>query len=262
MSTFGGQRIPMGTFSVVVLFNVGDMGDSEAEAEAVRRQMERAEEALRPESAALKKAVDHYLRGDHEYRYLLDQILPVAPTDADRQRTISLPNYRNRLIAWLHAEDRLLPDWFYFELMSREELPRWQQEKIAANFCLRHLGPGGYLRDWETSPQGYDSVYGSGSGPFALQLAWGATRDPSFSNHAIPDPLWRSVLDGRKLPDEMAAEFDAANDPEQAWRFATTVWMFARDEDLGPWKARCLEQSVRKFPQWPCIPEWARADGS
>jgi hypothetical protein len=262
MSTMGEHSIPMGTFSLVVGINVGDRGSSEKDLEAFRRKAKGAERELRPLAAGLTKLVDLYLHGEHPYRYLRDRIAPTAPTPSsdfflsdERRKTVSIPLHFGRLTSWLGMGMPLPPNEFRLTFPTQEELPDWAQDKISANFCLSHLGPGGYLREWRQDPD-VDQAFWPNRLPFCLQLGWGATRDPRLKDQSALDALLRSVFEGRRLPDAVEKEFNAAREPKEAWAFATTVWMFARDEDLGPWKAHCIAQAHRNFPEGSSVPEW------
>jgi hypothetical protein len=249
MSSDGEHSIPLGAFWIQVPINVGDRGSSEKEAEAWREEVEAAERALKPLAPALTEVVDHYLRGNHPYRHLRDRVVPAVSDQVDYKKSIPLPVHRSRLG---------VPDYLYITLSCLETLPDWQRDKIAVNFCLSHLGPGGYLQGWRGSPRSQDRLWDVNGRPFCLALDYAATGDKDLKEHAAPDALMRSVFEQRTLPDTLAKQFDAATEPEEAWAFATTVWMFARDEDLEPWKTRCLEQAHRKFPEGSWVPEWAR----
>ena len=115
-----------------------------------------------------------------------------------------------------------------------------EKDKITAGFHLSQRGPGGYFH--------------GGAPPMNLlhhQLSHKLYQLPEFNE------MLTSILKGGRLPALAGKAFEQWTRPEDAWETATSVWMLAKDEDLEPWKAFCIQASRRKWPDGDdSFPEW------
>jgi hypothetical protein len=245
MGSDGGHYIPMGAFAVEVSINVGDMGSSELEHEAWMRDVEVARKALAPFVPVVTELADVYLRGDHPYRFLRDRLEPVFPElPSYSSRIVHLPLDHERLGPWLRsrkaAPPKLRYERFSLGLAGREDLTPVEKDKIVAGFNLSQRGPGGYLH----------------GGPLPLHL-FDHQLSGRFMSRVDLDDLLPSILEGGRLPEIAGKAFEKGPRHLEAWDVANSVWMLARDEDLEPWQAFCIQTSRRKWPDGDeCFPEW------
>jgi hypothetical protein len=245
MGSRGGHYIPMGAFAVEVSINVGRMGSSEKEREAWMKEVEAAKTALVPFVPVLTELADVYLRGDHPYRFLRDRLDPIFPElPSHSSRIVSLSLDHERLSSWLGgrkaAPPKLRYGRFSLGLAGREDLTPVEKDKIVAGFTLSQRGPGGYLH----------------GGPPAMHLFEHHLRG-RFMSRVDLDDLLPAILKGGRLPEVAGPAFEKGPRHLEAWDLANSVWMLARDEDLEPWKAFCIQTSRRMWPDGDdCFPEW------
>jgi len=253
MGSKGGDWIPIGAFAVGVSINVGHMSTSELEREAWLKEVERAKRKLHSAAPALTELADVYLRGDHPYKFLRDRLDPVFPEGLRHsKKDVSLSLDHQRLGPWLQARKVAPLDYHFFGLglAAREDLTPWERDKLAANFHLSQREPGGYLHDWHPGP---GSLQSPEMRLFERQLSGG------FLDQVGLGDLLPAILEGGPLPALVGKAFEQGPRPEDAWNVATAVWMLARDADLAPWKAFCVEKAQLKFPDGDVyFPEWAR----